>query len=578
MKIGGIGAVLEGLITSPTYGSAVDRTILIGPLFSTDGAAADRLGPDGEVLYSSLDGMVSHPVAGQLDAVRRDYNVDLVYGRRQFIEPGNGRVVDAEVLLIDVRRGDAQRVNAFKSGLWENFWIDSKAYEHSWEYDQYVRLAPPAIAALHALGACAHDGACIVLAHEFMGMPTALAAILDRSPSFRTVFYAHEVATMRKIVEDHRGHDTMFYNVLRASHDTGQFVEDLFGPQHHYFKHALVEASRYCDEIFAVGDYVVKELRFMGPDFAHLDIDIVYNGIPSFEISPDEALASKSKLQTYCDALLGYRPDWVFSHVARLVTSKGLWRDLQVLETVEQRFRETGETAVLFVLSTEVPGRRSEDIRHMETWWKWPVAHREGMPDLSGGEALYYAGVQAFNARARNVKVVFVNQWGWNRAACGERMPADMEMIDLRKGADLEFGQSIYEPYGIAQVEALVFGGLCVLTNVCGCAGMVDDITDGELSPNVIVADYTKVDGIAGDVDAALAIDVEQRDAIERRVSAEVGREIVKRLPTTPEAYADMLRRGWELGNQMSWDAVVRNYFLPGIERAARKSRAVEVS
>ena len=577
-KVGGIGAVLEGLITSTAYDGAVDRTILVGPLFSTDGPAADRLGDDGEVLYSSLDGMVSHPLAESLDAVRREFNVDLVYGHRRYEAPGTGHGADPEVLLIDVTRGDPERINQFKHALWDHFWIDSSGYERSWEYDQYVRLAPPAIAALHALGVCAGDGTCMVLAHEFMGMPTALAAILDGAPNFRTAIYAHEVAPMRKIVEDHRGHDTMYYNVLRAARANDLFVEDVFGAQHHYFKHALVEAARFCDGIFAVGDYVVDELRFMGPDFAHRDIDIVYNGIPAFEVTAEQSLASKAKLQDYCEALLQYRPDWVFTHVTRMVTSKGLWRDLEVLDTIEQRFRETGDTGILYVLSTEVPGRRPEDIRHMEKWWKWPVAHREGMPDLSGGEALFYSNVQEFNARARNVKVVYVNQWGWTRAECGDRMPADMDFLDLRIGADVEFGQSVYEPFGIAQLESLSFGGLCVLTNVCGCAGFVDDITDGRPTPNVLVADYTEHDNTPRDLEALVAINVEERERIERRVAANVGRQILERLPRTPEAYAQWVRRGYELAHKMSWEAVARDYFLPATARAERKHRPIEVA
>ena len=573
-KIGGIGAVLDGLLTSPAYNAAVDRTLIVGPLFSTDGSAHDRLGDGGEVLYSSLDGIVSHPVADALSVVQRDFNVDLVYGHRRLLEPGTGRKADPEILLIDVTRGDPARINAFKHALWEQFRIDSSSYEDSWEYDQYVRLAPPAIAALHALGMCRADDECVILAHEFMGMPTALAAMIDGAENFRTVFHAHEVATMRRIVEDDRGHDTMFYNTMSSAMSQDLFVDDVFGPQHSYFKHALVGAARHCDNIFAVGDYVVKELRFMGPDFAHRNIDIVYNGIPVSKITVDEKEVSRERLREYCDRLLGYRPDWLFTHVTRLVTSKGLWRDLQVLETVEQRFRETGETAVLFVLSTEVPGRRPEDIRHMEKWWKWPVAHREGMPDLSDGEALYYAGVQAFNARARHVKIVYVNQFGWTQDRCGERMPADMEFMDIRKGSDVEFGQSIYEPFGIAQVEPLSFGGLCVFTNVCGCQGFVEDVTEGRGSPNVLVADYTELREPQENLEALRAIGPEERALIEERVAARIGNQLVERLPRTSESRAEALRRGYELANKMSWDAVVENYFLPGLERALKRECA----
>ena len=56
-------------------------------------------------------------------------------------------------------------------------------------------------------------------------MPTALAAILEHECNFRTVFHAHEVATIRRIVEDHPGHDTMFYNVLAAAEKDGRSLE-----------------------------------------------------------------------------------------------------------------------------------------------------------------------------------------------------------------------------------------------------------------------------------------------------------------------------------------------------------------
>jgi len=104
---------------------------------------------------------------------------------------------------------------------------------------------------------------CVILSHEYMGVPTALAAILDAEKgNFRTIFYAHEVATMRRLVEGHPGHDTMFYNVMRSATSQGQYVEDVFGSQAGYYKHALVKATRFFDGVFAVGDYVLKEMRF----------------------------------------------------------------------------------------------------------------------------------------------------------------------------------------------------------------------------------------------------------------------------------------------------------------------------
>ncbi|MHC4762160.1 MAG: hypothetical protein ACYS71_02095 [Planctomycetota bacterium] len=88
--------------------------------------------------------------------------------------------------------------------------------------EQYLRLAPPAIDALRAIGAAADST--IIVSHEFMGMPTALSAIMEPGCNFKTAFYAHEVATMRRIIEEHPGHDTMFYNAINHNHGKTKYA------------------------------------------------------------------------------------------------------------------------------------------------------------------------------------------------------------------------------------------------------------------------------------------------------------------------------------------------------------------
>ena len=576
-KIGGIGAVLEGLLTSNAYNREIDRTILVCPLFTYEGTAEGRLGKDGEVLYSSVDGMIRSEWASKFRRVEEEFNVGIVYGHRRFFNYETGLRVSPEVILIDINRIDINKINQFKANLWEHFGIESIKYENSWEYEQYVKLAPPALAAIESIGAVPSDGQCIIVAHEFMGMPTALASILSENKNYRSVFYAHEVATIRKIVEEHPGHDSMFYNVLRSARRDNLYLDDIFGPQDHYFKHALVSASRYCDNIMAVGDYVVKELRFLSPEFEHADIDLCYNGIPAGKISVRDKLTSKSKLQRYCEALLDYRPDYIFTHVSRLAISKGLWRDMLVLNHIERALRKQDKTAIMFLLSTELPRRRREDILHMEKWWKWPVAHREGLPDLSGGEAALYTGVQEFNAKARNLKVLFINQFGFDSTACGTRMPGDMEFPDIRKGSDVEFGQSVYEPFGIAMLEPLTYGGICVLSSVCGCVGFVRKVADDNLYPNVIIADYTDLDDPAMDVDDLLQFDFERRDQIEQRVARKVAEQVLRALPQDNHQLEEYMSRGYELACQMSWEVVAQDYFLPALERACKKHRVLQL-
>jgi len=570
-KIGGIGAVLEGFFTCKSYLNAIGRSILLGPLFSTVGPASTRLGENSEVLYSSIDGISKTEFSDAFREIENLYDVGIAYGRRTFIDKETGIQSSPEVLLIDITHTNNAPVNEFKKYMFERFGIRSHLYEHLWEYEQYVRLAPAAIAALKVIRAA--TSSTTIISHEFMGMPTALAAILEPMCDFKTIFYAHEVATVRRIVENHPGHDTMFYNTMKLAHENNLYIDEVFGDQSSFFKHSLVEASRYCDAICAVGDEIVSELRFLAPDFETVNIDTVYNGIPAYQISLADKLKSKEKLKKYCNNILGYEPDFIFTHVTRLIRSKGLWRDVRVLEHIEKEFRIQGKTGVLFLLSTEVSQRRSSDIYRMESEYNWPVAHHEGWPDLSGGEAIFYTAIQEFNAKSKNIKVIFINQFGFNQANCGQRMPKDMEFMDIRKGSDVEFGQSIYEPFGIAQLEPLTFGGICVVSSVCGCAGFVLDIAGAEGSKNLVIADYTKLNGHeSANIEELLKIDESVRDEIEHRVSERVAMQICSRLAKSESETENMIKTGYSLAKNMSWDEVVENHLLPSLQKVLRNS------
>lgn len=583
-KIGGIGAVLQGILTSKTYLQACPRNILVGPYWPGPETGEQRLGPHAEVLYSSLDHLNRTPIAHKFREIEQRFGVGIIYGRRKFFDKDTGISSNPEVVLFDVSNCDLGEIGSLKYELWDKFGLDSGKYQDVWDYEQYVRIARPAIETLHAIGASSQLEPCILLAHEYMGIPTALAGILDGvRGNFRTIFHAHECATMRRIVETHAGHDTMFYNVMASAMAAGHFVDEVFGDQSDFYKHALLKTTRFFDNIFAVGDYTLKELRFLGADFLHVDAQVAYNGVPSFQIDVGEKQRARNLLRKYTQTLLKFEPDYVFTHVTRLVPSKGLWRDLRLMEAVDAELRKSGETAVLYVLSTEVPARRPEDIRRMEASYHWPVVHREGHGDLSGGEATYYQGVQEFNAQSRNAKVVFINQFGFDQRACGLRVPSDAEFMDMRKGSDAEFGQSIYEPFGIAQVEPISFGGICVYTNLCGCAGFVRKAAqaigsiDGA-TPNALVADYTQIPDRGLRTEQLMAITTAQRDAIEQAEAARVAQELLSRLPRTPRAQTELIQRGYDLASRMSWDVVATEYILPGFKRALGKKRLREIA
>ena len=567
-KIGGIGAVIAGLVTSESYQKNVSRTILLGPLLQTDRPVNRRLGDAGRISYSSLDSVLTPPWHEKFRPIEKTYDVGVIYGQCKINDPCDGGNVKVEVLLMDVFHANKDRLNLFKGELFTKFAIPSHDYEKIWEYEEYIRLAEPGFEALKAIGVNG-DEQVVVLAHEYMGMPTALKFILSGWPNTRTVFYAHEVASVRPIVEHHQGHDTMFYNVLCQAEVRQQNLEELFPSVHDNYKHPLVKAARYCDHVFAVGDYVQSELRMLDHHFRTMDVDLVYNGIPSKPLTVPQKVRSRQLLRTYAGNLFGIQPTWVFSHVARPVLSKGIWRDIAVLRELDPLLAKRGETAVYFMLGTLGGQRRGVDIRQMERVYGWPVSHELGYPDLCGGEELVSGMVDYFNRSFGSIRAVLVNQWDWNRAVCGDRMPAEMSFGDLRWGTDLEFGLSIYEPFGISQFEPLCFGALCVVSNVCGCMGFARQVSKTlPIDENIIQASYLDV-GADADIPRLLAMGCDERDRIEAAESRRVADVIDRLLPRNEQTLARRIRTGAALAELMSWDHVVDNYFLPNLHRVA---------
>lgn len=564
VKVGGIGAVLDGMLREPSYNAAVQRTVLVGPFNRENATEMERLfAPRNglRVRYFSSAGVYDVPeaLAQALTRVELDFHVAVLYGTRRFGEN------EHEVLLVDARHTRDDVVRDYKYHLWERYGIDSYRYEQNPEYETFIRAAEPSLAALQALVGQVPPKA-VMIAHEWLGLPLVFSARRHVPGAYKTVFYAHEVATVRPLVENHPGHDTRFYNVMYAARDRGLFLPDVFGDQSHYFKHALVMAAAPLDGFFAVGDLVVDELRFLSPHFAERRIDLVYNGVPATALSLDARHTSTERLRTYAQNLLGVRPTWVFSHVTRMVVSKALWRDIRVMEHLDALLAARGESAVLFTLSSAIPtGRRAEDVWRWEAEYGWPVYHRADNGDLVGLEVDYYRAIQAFNQRAQATRIVLVNQFGWDRERCGRRMPADMQFADLRQGTHIEFGQSIYEPFGIAQLEPLTAGALCCVSNVCGCVGFVHK-AGGEGVPNVVVADYvTPVAALHLDIPHLLAIGQQTRDMIEAATARKVAMVLAERLPRTPEAANTLLENGFALAQRMSWDVVVRDYLIPAM-------------
>ncbi len=570
-KVGGIGAVLTGLVTAAPYREATERTLLAGPLFDRHRVAP--LGPDGTVLYDNWNNVWSEAVGTLLYEIEKRLGVRIVYGRRRFDCP-DGSVVEPEVLLVDVEGSVPHGLAHFKFRLFESFGLTSDRYDSHWEYEQYIRLAEPAYEAVMALLGDRADTPVHIIAHEFMGLPTALKAKLVDDPGVFTVFYAHEVATARDLVDKLPGGDVAFYGALRAASGSGRYVEDVFGPQDAYFKHALVRQAWRCDAVFAVGDLILQELQFLGPEFEACEIDRVYNGVPvDGALAAGEREKARTRLGAVAEGLFGWTPDFVFTHVGRLVQSKGLWRDLLVLQALEKELAARGLSAVLIVLATEAGPRLAASIEQMRLEYDWPLVHREGFPDLTPGELSFDLEVRSFNAKARHCRALFINQFGFDARSTGGVGPAGVSFTDLRRGSDAELGLSTYEPFGIAQIEPLAYGALSVISDACGCLGFLQEVTAETAGPRIFVCgDYTDAGEEVPDDEAGWRVlNAASRRRRERQCSTEVASTLAAALPATDTARSELLEAGYAAAAAMSWDRVVETQYLPALRRMERR-------
>lgn len=579
--IGGIGTVLEGLMTSPVYRGAVGRSIIVGTLPYPDRQVADpreRLGEHATVCrYSGPDHFDPEGLGSILRPIEWAFGVKIVYGTRVFRETagrGGPNGGSADVLLIDVSHPNPERLGALKWQLYQKFGIDSRRFEGGWDYEEWCRLADPAYHALCALLGSAETPA-VVISHEFMGMCTALRCHIDRQ-RFRTVFHAHECSTARRIVEHLPALDVAFYPAMRAAQSAGKHVEDVFGDQSGYARHALVSRTHLLDAILAVGPETAEELRFLSTDMQGGPVRVAFNGLPAPRVTAEAKRASRRKLDAWLEKLIGFRPDYLFTHVTRPVPSKGLWRDQKIGMHLEPHLRKMGKTAAYVLLTCGAPIRSTEQVTRMAGAYNWPAQHREGYPDLDGPEVQIYRSMQAFNEHRHAemggapcagepgcMRAILVNQFGFTRDRLGPAAPEGMTIDDLRRAADVELGMSTYEPFGIAHLEALHAGAICVPSTVCGCLGLVRRAM-GELGmreedcPIVLAVDFTD-EHPADPVHVTAA----HRNAVEERVCKAAAEKLAARLPRTEADRERYLQLGQRLADRMSWDVVCETDILP---------------
>ncbi len=561
-KVGGIGAVIHGLLTTPSYQNNIKRTILVGPLFSIE---VPPLGENSTILYSRRFSIYNTLYSEKFKEIENTYNVEILYGKRIITDEFNQKnKSEAEVIAVDIKQMRKDKIDLFKYLLYENFKIDSMKYENDFDYEQYIRIGviyPEIVRVLINSEPSIHWG------HEYMGVPALLSVEIARRKGKRKkdmiIFHAHEVSTTRMIVENLHGHDVSFYNLLRMDFPGGISLEEEFGDHSWHYRTVLIKQHRAFDYIIAVGDLVKEEYRYLSPDVEEKKIIVPYNGVPLRKIDIMQKNKSEKKIRNFCKNLVGFEPDIIFTHVARLVVSKGIWRDLKILFFLDQLFHQSRLKGCYILLSSlVVTGRPPDAVREMEKYG-WPLQHRRGWPDLVNLEIPIADAFDNFNLRSLAIKSVFINQFGFSRENVGETVPIDTNFLDLRISSAVEFGQSVYEPFGIAPLEVLPFGGIAVISSAAGAAFLLKEECPKNLCHMVV--DYITLpedlEKLYSSREKIKNITISQRDIIEERVAKASAGALFKILLSYTSEKEKRLKIQENLTERLSWERTSSKIF-----------------
>ncbi len=418
----------------------------------------------------------------------------------------------------------------------------------------------------------------MLFAHDWLGVPLfwAMAAAGDRVG--RSVYFAHEARIFRLLAEgalrDREpllapvchpdGYDSALYAHLRWALEQGWGLEEMFPGTVGFpdvFHHVLNREARRFERVVAVGPLVRDETTVLLRP-SQVPVALCPNGIPSDRPEPEAVAAARERLAAVIERQAGFRPDVIMTGVMRCELSKAPWRNVGLF----RRFAELRpkDKVALVWLSAPRPRPTRAQVQRWAASYRWPLGHRGGEGgDLRPDEVDLWRAIETINeSYCGQASILYINQFGWAPDLLGALDPLESVFADLRLGTDVELGLSVYEPFGIAPLEPLASGAVCVLSDSCGCARHLAAL---DLADLAIVGKFCEHDHEPQEVDAAVLREIEQAayDGIVAELVERLGlkgREAGRR-----KLREQRIRRVAEVIDRLSWANAVESYLLPAI-------------
>jgi hypothetical protein len=596
-SLGGGSVVLKNILTSPSYLSAGYRTILVSPLFlpvdSEDFTRREdphkTIEREGEILYSSLYG-IEQSYGTLLKPIEDKYNVSILYGTRKLLH-NEEETVEIEVLLVDLSdnidcsciymqtlpqfiarlntnlKTDLETVSVSSHGwLYKWFsrlcmkllkvrfggsffvrWLQQKGLEldvlkYAHIDDDYLfgmMLAEPAFDAIDAITGSSQ---CIMMAQEYFSLPALYKARLDGGKRFRLVYYSGEVRPVKTMIEYGDGRacfnsEFRFYSLMRVGLAEGQSMSDMFDvASHSNFK--LIRQAHLCDTVGAISHSVAEELKFLNPEFQQKDIHVAPHGNNFISTSLKDKLDASSRLKAYIEKEIGFVPDHILTRISRPDVCKTLHRDIFLCEKLAERLQPDNRKFVLIVVTT------------------WNIRN------IPNTIVRLLSQVDHFNETQKHSKILLFNQFDWP-------LGTQLSREDLLRATDCILGQASYESFGLAQLEPLSCGAICVISGVSGARYCLEDICQKEGTvlgdyPNIILADYSLFPNASDlTIEQIKQLTELEQFSYEHKVAEKISAQLNSRLPHDSKLREMLIESGAYLSKKMLWDEIIRTKFLP---------------
>ncbi|MEM6518101.1 MAG: hypothetical protein AAF722_02080 [Cyanobacteria bacterium P01_C01_bin.70] len=482
---------------------------------------------------------------------------------------------------------------------------------HDYDYILGLLIAEPLSRAISAL--CHNEDSTYLVANDYFGIPTLYQSKRERAKT-KTILYVTEVNPARHLVEqklpcstntstnepiDSKNveilGDGRFYNLMKVGKNKSmesvfKEIGELFSDLQSHFSEQdtetnrkrgrFAESARRCretreslsiekhtsskifqslvknpgmiDKVLANGPNSKDELCWLlkSSSKEEVNVSVIPHGMPrSIDACTDVGFKKEQEKKKILRRLnrskgvcisggeqsLGRfhvpldTKQFLFIKISRPVLCKAFDRDLLVCKHLDSLIKEDGYKANFVIVSH---WDNEQENNPINSWIK-----------------------EARENKLESVDFFFINQFDWPNSL--EDRDLSLDRDSLLWASDVSFSQSRYESFGLAQIEPLAFGSLCLISSASGAYfPLKKHVDESDNETPIIFADYMCSEAIK-DYSIRQVFEYNWRSS-EQKIAEEIARKIYCKLTKGNKVSA--YKKGIRLLDVFDWEEIASNF------------------